>query len=122
MTLDSSPADQSQPLLGERQSDSTANADHRHPIPPRPSVTILVTGLVFVLTAGIALPALPILRILEDLICRKYLGISDGAIDEQQCKGSDIQSKLSYVMAIQSMLEALPGAVDSESINGIENP
>jgi len=70
----------------------------------------LVAGVIFILTAGLGLPALPVLRIMEDTICRQHLQVPDGEpVNEGDCKTPDIQAALSMVAAILFMLEAVPG-------------
>ncbi|PKS05629.1 hypothetical protein jhhlp_008148 [Lomentospora prolificans] len=108
MVLDTQ-ADQSTPLLGDnRQPHNGADASHRR-THPRRRVTYLIPAVIFILTAGLGLPVLPILRIMEDTICRQNLGVPEGdTVDEEDCKGSDTQSTLSMVVAILFMLEAVP--------------
>lgn len=105
-------ADESAPLLPHpRNGVDTAAA-------PRTAggrrVTMLLTVCVFFVSLGAGLTGLPVLRILEDIICRRHLSGSPssaggGGIDESLCKGPDVQAELAYVVAVLLMFEAVPG-------------
>ncbi|KAI1209185.1 MFS general substrate transporter [Annulohypoxylon truncatum] len=55
---------------------------------------------------------IPVTRIVEDVVCRKYYDIKESAgspIDEKQCKDDAIQSKVAFVMALSGSLDAAVG-------------
>lgn len=51
--------------------------------------------------------AVPGIRIYEDIICHRKLGIK-GDIDESLCKGDDVQNELSVVVAGLHVIGAIP--------------
>ncbi|KAM4060794.1 major facilitator superfamily protein [Hirsutella rhossiliensis] len=73
-------------------------------------VTVLLTAVLFVITMGSGLLAIPTLRVLEDIICQRQLrvGALSGHVGENECKGDAVQAELSFVVGIQSMVEAIP--------------
>lgn len=71
-------------------------------------ITVLLTAVIFITTTGSGLTSIPTLRVVEDIICRRLRVTSLGDFDEEQCKGDDIQAELSFVLGIQSMVEAIP--------------
>lgn len=72
--------------------------------------TMLLTVEMFLVVLGLAMVGLPTLRISEDVICRRrMLGVTD-EVDEKVCKGmDDVQGELSFVIAMYSMFEVVPG-------------
>lgn len=76
----------------------------------RSRATILLTAIICIGTLGTGLTGLPTLTILEDSICRRLVHAdSQGAFNDKLCKGDNVQKKLSFVLGIQSMMEAIPG-------------
>lgn len=99
------------PLLPESQRDTLRTSEN---INPR-LVVALVTAVVFITTFGACLTSVPILRVVEDILCRRILQgtLPAGDIDESLCKRNDIQQDLATFMGVQSMLEAVPGQPQS---------
>lgn len=80
---------------------------------PRPRggrrVTVLLTACMFLVALGVAMPGLPTLHVLQDIICRRRVFGAGEWVDEKLCKGADVQAELSFVIAMLSMFEAIPG-------------
>lgn len=96
MTADT--AHESAPLLGRDA-----------PRPRGRGVTILLTACMFLVALGVAMPGLPTLHILQDIICRRRVFGAGEWVDETMCKGAEVQGELSFVIAMLSMFEAIPG-------------
>ncbi|KAI0596519.1 major facilitator superfamily domain-containing protein [Biscogniauxia sp. FL1348] len=105
---------------------SPADGIHVHvPRAHKGSVVVNVLCLIIlVATSATGFIAIPFTRLAEDVLCRRYygveqqqqggpgVGIGAGAanpIDEGLCKENSIQSRLAFVMAIHSALEAVAG-------------
>ncbi|KAI1413263.1 MFS general substrate transporter [Hypoxylon sp. FL1857] len=55
---------------------------------------------------------IPVTRVVEDVVCRQYLGVAEGVggpIDEKDCKKNAIQEKVAFVIALSSSLDAAVG-------------
>ncbi|SPO05441.1 uncharacterized protein DNG_08128 [Cephalotrichum gorgonifer] len=99
--------DESAPLLPQPQEDDGVGPRR---LKGRTVTTILIT-CVFFAAFGAALSDLPILRITEDAICRAHLKSVADKIDESLCKDSDVQAELSFIVAMISMFQVIPGLV-----------
>lgn len=79
-------------------------------VSPGRRFTVLLAVRIFVVFLGAGMASLPTLRILEDIICRRRLPGGADEVDEKLCKGmDDVQGELSFVIAMYSMFEVLPG-------------
>lgn len=61
--------------------------------------------------------AMPGLRLYEDIICHNYhnrlegkdhIGL-DGHIDEEQCKGDEVQNQMNIFLGVLAFLSPMPG-------------
>jgi PCFT/HCP family folate transporter-like MFS transporter 1/3 len=90
----------------------TVSKQFRKAPSPR-KVGLLLATVIFFITVGTFLSVVPITRLLEDSICRRYYHDDRSRhrkpIDENMCKVGEIQSELAYILGILSMLEAIPG-------------
>lgn len=100
MTADT--AHESAPLLGRA-------APRPRPHPRGRGVTLLLTACMFLVALGVAMPGLPTLHILQDIICRRRVFGAGEWVDDKMCKGAEVQTELSFVIAMLSMFEAIPG-------------
>lgn len=82
------------------------------------SIIILLYCILFILAFGGHLIGVPALRIFEDIICHHYYedGKSEGYkrlgdIDEEMCKGEEIQNQLNILLAGSHFLGAIPGRI-----------
>ncbi|KAK0645422.1 major facilitator superfamily domain-containing protein [Cercophora newfieldiana] len=97
---------------GRANSDNTPQANLPACPSPRPSVVILLVAfIIFTQSTSGALAAVPLTRLLEDAICRRYYSNrSDKVpIDEGRCKVDEVQSDLAYLNGFLSALEAVVG-------------
>ncbi|KAJ2987440.1 hypothetical protein NUW58_g4503 [Xylaria curta] len=90
-----------------------SSADSREgavPLRRRPGVVITILCIIiFVASSSGGFQNMSMTRIFEDILCRQYydqIRSNDDPIDEQMCKVDAIQSKLAYLFAIQSSLNA----------------
>ncbi len=80
------------------------------------AIVLLLSIAVFFISAGSTFANVPIMRILEDNICRRYYGDvllrrdSPPPIDEKLCKIDEIQSELAYLIGLLLTLEAVIGS------------
>ncbi|KAI5922044.1 MFS general substrate transporter [Camillea tinctor] len=70
--------------------------------------------IIFIATSAAGFISIPYTRLAEDVLCRRYYGVEQGGadtgpIDEGLCKENSIQSRLAFIMAIHSALEAVAG-------------
>jgi hypothetical protein len=78
----------------------------------------LIIAVAFILTSGNALMSVPGTRIFEDIICHHYyesspdqvVFITRGFIDEDQCKGKEVQAELATLKGVWAMIDAIPGS------------
>ena len=112
-----SPVHEETPLLPHSHDDETTR-----PVLHGRRFTVLLAFQVFLVGLGLAMVGLPTLRILEDIICRRrMLGVTD-EIDEKLCKGmDDVQGELSFVIAMYSMFEVVPGASSPCALRWIDS-
>jgi hypothetical protein len=80
-------------------------------------IVLLITLVVFVFLFGAFLMVTPSLRVYEDIICHHFydniegdghVGLS-GDIDEERCKGPEIQEELAIVMGGMMFADSIPG-------------
>lgn len=105
MTADT--AHESAPLLGRAAP---------RPRPRGRGVTLLLTACMFLVALGVAMPGLPTLHILQDIICRRRVFGAGEWVDDRMCKGAEVQTELSFVIAMLSMFEAIPGVFSSRGL------
>ncbi|KUJ11846.1 MFS general substrate transporter [Mollisia scopiformis] len=74
------------------------------------AITGILFLILFILAFGGYLMAVPGIRIMEDIVCHKVLGI-EGEIDESLCKGEEVQNELSIVAAGLHVIGAIPSLV-----------
>ncbi|KAI1392694.1 MFS general substrate transporter [Hypoxylon trugodes] len=110
-------------LEGEERSDRPQRPSHRPHISlgSIPSVHVpkihngrtiinLLTLIAFVASCSSGFIGTPVTRVLEDIVCRKYYGLQqDGPIDEKECKGTEVQERVAFIMAIAGSLDAAVG-------------
>lgn len=76
------------------------------------TVVNLLCLIAFVVSSSSGFTSIPVMRILEDIVCRQHYGLLEdvgGPVDEKLCKGDAIQAKVAFIMAIQSSLDAAVG-------------
>lgn len=77
------------------------------------TIIVLIFSIVFLLSLAGNLLALPSLRIYEDIICRQYYaglpGHEGEQVDEEMCKGEEVQNQLNILFAVSGFLGAIPG-------------
>ncbi|KAI1425755.1 major facilitator superfamily domain-containing protein [Xylaria sp. FL1777] len=73
------------------------------------NVTIILYFTTFIVSYSGGFIALPLTRLIEDIICHKYYDVetSTEPIDENLCKEDAIQKELAYLLAIQSTLYSI---------------
>jgi hypothetical protein len=82
----------------------------------------LVIAVAFILTSGNALMSVPGTRIFEDIICHHFYekssdqigSIRRDIIDEDQCKGKEVQAELATLKGVWAMIDAIPGNLSSD--------
>ncbi|KAK0625822.1 major facilitator superfamily domain-containing protein [Immersiella caudata] len=103
------------PLLGQHRPtearDDHGGADSDNTA-RRPNIVILLIAfIIFTQSTSGALAAVPLTRLMEDAICRRYYSNRSDKIpiDEGRCKVDDVQSDLAYLNGFISALEAVVG-------------
>ncbi|KAI2614872.1 MFS general substrate transporter [Hypoxylon sp. NC1633] len=73
------------------------------------TIVYLLCAICFVSSCGTGFVGIPVTRILEDVLCRKYYDTKtlDTPIDERLCKVNSIQEQVAFIMAIQTSLNAI---------------
>lgn len=75
----------------------------------RMTTEIVVCILILVITTSAGFLNIPMTRIYEDILCRKFYGRSSGErgpIREDMCKEDAIQSELAYLFAVMHTINA----------------
>ncbi|KAI1103600.1 MFS general substrate transporter [Jackrogersella minutella] len=78
------------------------------------TVVNLLCVIAFIASSATGFCDIPVMRIVEDVICRHYFGLKESAdapIDEQNCKVDAIQEKVAFIMALSSSLDAVVGFI-----------
>ncbi|KAI1378591.1 MFS general substrate transporter [Hypoxylon crocopeplum] len=76
------------------------------------TIVNLLCVISFIVSCSNGFTVIPETRILEDVVCRKYYGLTESTgvpIDEQLCKENAIQEKVAFIIAIQSSVDAIVG-------------
>jgi hypothetical protein len=117
---DDEPASETSPLVGDgsppRDSpeDVPTQSSHNHPRFLRVVTIVIVT--VFVMQVADYMAKAPLMRLLEDIICRKYYESAKPAgidlslpIPEEKCKLPPIQSQLATFKGWDMVISCIPG-------------
>ncbi|KAI1759273.1 MFS general substrate transporter [Hypoxylon sp. FL1150] len=90
---------------------SIANSVHVPKAHSKRTIIALLCLITFVVSSADGFTSIPAVRLLEDIICRQHYGLreSGNPVDEKLCKDDAVQSKVAFIMAIQSSLEAAVG-------------
>lgn len=76
------------------------------------TVVNLLCIIAFIASSSSGFAAIPVTRILEDVLCRQYYGLREESgppIDEKLCKEDAIQNKVAFIMAVASSADAAVG-------------
>lgn len=83
-----------------------------------PNTIIVILAAIILCAAGSgALQQMATTRVFEDIFCRQYyadkteIKLGEGPIDEMLCKEDEIQSRLSYLLAVASSVDAIVGCI-----------
>ena len=118
---DIEPASEASPLVGngsesrDSTEDNTTQGPHSHP--KFLQVTALIIVAVFLIETASFMSKAPLMRLLEDVICRSYYESNDPAYDlslpipESDCKSPWIQSKLARLRGWDTVISCIPGVV-----------
>lgn len=123
--------DESSPLIG-RNNNNNNRANPRRP-PHRPTLSVasitsikipkahdhttfiaLLCALIFAANSAGGFVEIPLTRLAEDALCHQYYDNlqTDGAgrpIDEEMCKIEPVQTKLAFILALVTALNAIVG-------------
>ncbi|KAM4056337.1 major facilitator superfamily protein [Hirsutella rhossiliensis] len=88
------------------------------------SIVLLAAAVMFCVTSSGMLMLIPLYRLIEDALCHAhYADSSHTIIDEMQCKGDEVQSRLAYVLgwfglfnSIMTLLVSFPFALLADRI------
>lgn len=89
-----------------RDDDDAPEAELDHTLSTR--VFWYCLALMFLLRLTITAVELPLLRLVEQVICKAYLGTDIDGIDEKACKIPAVQDKVAKIMGYRSTFDALP--------------
>lgn len=68
----------------------------------------LVSLIIFFLTLSGTMALIPLGRLIEDAVCRKYYGSSD-PVDEKLCKVDDVQTELAWLGGLYVVIDSAVG-------------
>jgi hypothetical protein len=117
---DDEPASETSPLVGDgnppRNSPGNLPNQSSHNHPRFLRVVIMVIATVFVIQVADYMVKAPLMRLLEDIICRKYYESAKPAdidfslpIPEENCKLPPIQSQLAIFKGWDMVISCVPG-------------
>ncbi len=75
------------------------------------AILALISLMLFCLVVSALMAAIPSIRLLEDVVCRRHYGSAE-PVDEQKCKGDEIQAKIAWLSGLRNVLSALVGMCD----------
>jgi len=109
--------EEQQPLLLDSSTHSSNSPAQPEPATLRlgsTRVVVFIAIIVFCVSIAGDLVSIPIVRVIEDAVCKDYYRSHDGQfllthgeIDEKLCKQDEIQSELAYIMGVQEMMDAI---------------
>jgi hypothetical protein len=67
-----------------------------------------VFALEFCVKFAVTLLELPMIRLVELMVCRRYIDIGPKDIDEEACKIPIVQNKVAFIIGYKTTLDALP--------------
>ncbi len=74
-----------------------------------PAVVVgLASAILFCLVLSATLALIPMVRLMEDILCRQHYGTTD-PIDEDRCKVDAVQNELVWLGAISSVIDSVVG-------------
>jgi hypothetical protein len=93
-------------------------------------ITAILFIIIFVIAFGGGLMGMPGLRLYEDIICHHYyndlegddhIGF-DGHIDEELCKGDEVQNQMNILLGVLAFLTPIPSTFlfDKKALNGAD--
>lgn len=93
---------QAQPhWIASRYQASSANA-----------IVTLVSAIIFLLALSETMALIPMGRLIEDVVCRKYYGTLD-PVDEKLCKVDEVQTELAWLGGLYVVVDSAIGIVFS---------
>jgi len=82
------------------------------------AVVAMLSAILFLLVLSATLAMMPLVRLMEDGICRRYYGTTE-PVDEEKCKVGDIQSQLAWLGGIAGVVDAVVGIGPRTSFQGL---
>ena len=74
-----------------------------------PSVVVAMLAIIlFLLVLSATLALIPLVRLMEDGLCRKYYGTTE-PVEEEKCKVAEIQSQLAWLGGIAGVVDSVIG-------------
>ena len=67
-----------------------------------------IFAFAFCIEFGINLLELPMIRLVELMVCQRYIDTDRTDMDEDACKIPIVQNKVAFVIGIKTTLDALP--------------
>ena len=77
------------------------------------AVVAMLSVILFLLVLSATLAMMPLVRLMEDGICRKYYGTTE-PVDEEKCKVGDIQTQLAWLGGIAGVVDAIVRMISRE--------
>jgi hypothetical protein len=107
-------------LLRDRSASSHVleqDRSNRRPVEGRSlrSFFFCIFALEFCVKFAVTLLELPMIRLVELIVCRRYIGIGSRDIDEEACKIPIVQNKVAFIIGYKTTLDALPCKLNDRS-------
>jgi len=72
------------------------------------AVVVMLSVILFLLVLSATLAMMPLVRLMEDRLCREHYGTTE-PVDEAKCKVGDVQSQLAWLGGIAGVVDAVVG-------------
>ena len=84
------------------------------------AVISIVSFMIFCLTLSGTLSIIPLGRLVEDAVCRRYYG-DPGPIDEKRCKVDEVQAELAWMGGLYIVIAAVVGMSSSHHLSYVRH-
>ena len=102
-----------EPLLEDESASSPVleqDRPNKRPVESRGlrSFFFCIFAFAFFIEFGVSLLELPMIRLVEFMVCRRHIDTDPTDIDEEACKITIVQNKVAFIIGYKTFFDALP--------------